>query len=1152
MQILDKISHSHPIYFKPLQSGKRSPSIEITFVFDELDKLATDISTQLEKGNPDGNDNELHRLNLMKGLLSNMKRIITSSEARFIFLGGRLLHDDWLADGARRQPLLSSIFNDEIYLSSLLTDHGISQYQHDKPCFDKIGNIAVKMEDTLNNRIEEYFVWQFYLARIRFSDWANRIWAPVIGLRELDARQRGFIQIYYNDLKDQLLKTVDFLPDDITKPLHTLAIRYTDNGKHLDEGNFEREQSRLEAFVDFLAYRSAGNPKKLNELLASFVVSSDRAIDTKVARDDGFMCQDVLYLPDHKVMRIQLIARVYKQLRKSFETKIRGRDDKTIVSLIYLCDFLFKFHQRAFSWENLELIDELIHMHRGHDMRVLLQELVEGFGDRYLHRIINGMYSYRFRSYFSNELEYLSRHSEEEMAAFNFTLDEAQALRDHLERQLGDGDDLDKVDFLGMLGELHEFYQEYEKARQYYRRCIIARQNSFKNLLGEKIGNNSDEMTVLRAIYTATNAGSDALLAIQHWCPSTLRLFLKIIMTYEREHNDTEALIRCERCMTFAESILKSFLSLKPEQLSPQNWNPVKINKGELAEHAYKLEYLGLLFEPMFAHAWLLEKNPYTSSNSYEVLNKNISKLLQLLSNDSDFSLLFVQAQWFKKMGALCFYKGLARTKSLDNTEKPRFIQDANKHYRFSAICLSYYFSFHVRNAPNTEDFLSIEAALYSKLFPADHCLCIAECLGDLSESILAGIEPKKLFVTSKTAKKQRFQTYENELVELIKYTDKWFYNRGEIDKNIESLLSQKQEFNKYSCLLSLLSQNFYNGSEFESSNTLDKFDLALNLALLSAFYQLRAGNTESAAREAMHAVEVIVQYLNWYWADFIISSTFGDHQQQLPLIILIFIKIKWYFGFIEKLFNSVRLKPKRKYKMGDLIPSSALTSCCSIGIYVLYFLHYEKNAARKSYLLAKLTELKKIIEEWAPISNAQKIESTKPTTCVIENWHDYFIYKIIFSLRRHRYPVLNQLNAIKTLVDGSLMRFYSQGTALNDNVAVWLEELYYINEKYSHPMHFTPMQIGSSFYLYLSVNNFELPEQSEFDFNLRGETRRFLIQSLDMCHMGKGYYEAIGKMYYLYDDFNDNQIHRNHAMQIAGAELTKKMLIELEQHASN
>ncbi len=93
--------------------------------------------------------------------------------------------------------------------------------------------------------------------------------------------------------------------------------------------------------------------------------------------------------------------------------------------------------------------------------------------------------------------------------------------------------------------------------------------------------------------------------------------------------------------------------------------------------------------------------------------------------------------------------------------------------------------------------------------------------------------------------------------------------------------------------------------------------------------------------------------------------------------------------------------------------------------------------------------------------------------------------------------------------------------------------------------MHFTPMQIGASLYLYWKIH-----KNHSKDFDLYAETRRFLVQSIDMCHMGRTYYEVIDKMYYLYDDFNDNQVHRNHALQMAGSELTKKCLTELtERH---
>lgn len=1168
MSVLEQICHARPVYFKPLQSGKRTPSVEITFVFDELDKLATDMNSQQKKGNPDCNDSELYRLNLMKGLLSNMKRIITSSEARYIFLGGRLLHDDWLADGARRQPLLTSIFSDEIYLPSLLTDSSISWYG----CPSTSNQDTLPGNHSLHGRIEEYFVWQFFLSRKRFEHWSTHNWLPMIGLSNRDTRPLGFIQVSYKKLKESMgnelkesmksvkekrkesMKSDQNEQDqyDLDSPLHTIPIRNTNNNAaHLNRDNDRsREHSRLKAFVHFLAYRSVGNPKRLNELLGSFIISADRAVPDPNARGTGFNCQDVLYLPDHKVMRIQLIARVYQQLRKGFEEKIRGRDDKAIVSLIYLSDFLFKFHDRAFSWESLELIDELVHMHRGFDLRSLLFELVEHYSDRYLHRIINGLYAYRFRSYFANEVDYLSRHSEEEMAAFNFTLDEAQSLRDHFEKLLEIGDDRDKTDTLSKLGELHEFYQEYEMARQYYRRCINARYPMFKEHVGDKVGKGSKEMPVLRAVYTNNKEGRKALLSLMQWGPISLKLYLKIAMTYEKERSYNDALIRYERLIKFAESMIQAYIIIEPDN---DVWSKPAQDYGK----AYILEYLGLLFEPLFAHAWLLEKNAYTSGNSLHVLESGIKNIENILKIEPEpplktpdmlkyeAPLFFVQAQWYKKIGALCFYKGLAKTKDPTKTNATPYVDMARNEYSKSADKLSRYFKLHIKTDFNAVNANSFPDALVQNRYPTEFCLSVAECLGDLSESILAVLAPELVFSESgypqNTSTDPTDDYFKGKAPKFIQQLDQYFFGCSEnIEEEILDWFAEKN----YNC-------------KFEELNPQSKFDLALDLSFTSSFYLLRAGYVESAAREAMHTVEVIAQYLNWYLFDLSIESTNNEKiTSVLPATEMAIDKVLGYTKYLPWLLTTVRFgvgrntkDDKDEYLIGSLIPSSALTSLCSIGLSLSLLLSMGYSSDKKEKLEKSIESIKSTIDIWTA-SPAPAPETTEAATAA--DMYQLFEKKLIYSLQRHRYPVLNQLNALKILVDASLFRCLIKRSETNSectkNTTAWLQELYHINEKYNYPLHFTPMELGFSLYLYCYAKEEHKISNSDKikDFDLKAETRRFLIQSLDMCHMGRGYYQAIEKLYYLYDDFNDNQIHRNHALQMAGAGLAKKSLEKL------
>ncbi|HND32162.1 MAG TPA: hypothetical protein PLA94_19295, partial [Myxococcota bacterium] len=87
-------------------AGLWLPTPEVTFVFDELDKLRSPFTP--EGGPSDGGGRSrsvaIHRL------LAEMKNLLSAAPARFIFVGGRDLRDEWLADGTARNPLLTNIF----------------------------------------------------------------------------------------------------------------------------------------------------------------------------------------------------------------------------------------------------------------------------------------------------------------------------------------------------------------------------------------------------------------------------------------------------------------------------------------------------------------------------------------------------------------------------------------------------------------------------------------------------------------------------------------------------------------------------------------------------------------------------------------------------------------------------------------------------------------------------------------------------------------------------------------------------------------------------------------------------------------------------------------------------------------------------------
>ncbi|GKS69779.1 hypothetical protein W03_17830 [Nitrosomonas sp. PY1] len=100
--------------------------IKIIFIFDELDKLTGNVIN-------DGTEN----LDLVKetklrkkqvdGILGDLKNLVTASNAKFIFIAGRDMYDAYLSERGSTNSLYESLFNDHIYIPSLLTDHSDQQ-----------------------------------------------------------------------------------------------------------------------------------------------------------------------------------------------------------------------------------------------------------------------------------------------------------------------------------------------------------------------------------------------------------------------------------------------------------------------------------------------------------------------------------------------------------------------------------------------------------------------------------------------------------------------------------------------------------------------------------------------------------------------------------------------------------------------------------------------------------------------------------------------------------------------------------------------------------------------------------------------------------------------------------------------------------------
>lgn len=715
---------------RPYQPARTSPVLdlleirpEITFVFDEMDKLTGKPDPRQDpeeraRLETEENNRERARARQLYQLLSDMKRLISGNTARFIFIGGRLYHDESLADQAQRTPLLNSIFNGQVYLPSLLADrrHNFGRF---------------------NDRITELVTLMYRNARHRLFTWRmHRHSGPFLSLPESYEPTYVQFELPYSGHPRRLaalahhtgMRVVNHEAKPYSHASETGRImrqgRVTETTSELDSHEAQHlpmslgEQETFDQFINFLTYRSAGNPKKLKELIQSLTQPSSYAMALPRYPRDGqrkarwgavrYSGHDVIAMDDKALYRIQFIDMLYRHLADHMEGRMLERDDKVSISIFYLMDFLMKFHNRGFSRTNLQRVDELSHIHRAPDLQSVMNGLVQVSSERFLHQVLNGVHHFRFRSDFSREIDYLSRISKEEMAALNFTLDESQSLKTLYQQTINTGG-RENPDTIAGLGELYEYDQEYEIARNYYRRAIgVMDRVQLDNLFvsarhwtddeEEDLGHTTEDRTALKQIellhpmgamlFAEGELATNLVNSHLHWIVGRMRLMLQIGHTYEQEHNLERANAVYMHAAQLSEKVLNaaSETERKPYPLG-------EIIEDGTSYAADQMFFRNKALSPIFAKtqsifyqgamaaAWIKEKDPESidegvlyAENWLQRIYEREPLLLKPLRHSEGYShfpasngaILIQMALCHNRVGDLYFYKGRQSYAALD------------------------------------------------------------------------------------------------------------------------------------------------------------------------------------------------------------------------------------------------------------------------------------------------------------------------------------------------------------------------------------------------------------------------------------------------------------------------------------------------------
>jgi archaellum component FlaC len=412
-------------------------------VFDELDKIEANGNTTNEddkttQQSDDSSQKEIIELGMRKkvilNILSSLKYFTTEAKARFIFIAGREMFDASLADIADRQSSISSIFHQTIYLDSFLKDKG-----------------STGMARGLTNLVEEF------LQKILLPDeFISKIAKPTT-----DAKLKvssSFIKKYYNYLESRQQNTTQ----------QNLKIIYN-----------------IQNFIIYLTYRSNGSPKKLVKIVEEYIhgISSEEMeapgnkYKTLLVRREKNPTNLYIRFSYKSQYKFAFIAYLYRPFILNYSPFVKQYSDNVLVSTPFLMDHIIKFHPFAFSLQNLELLPEVISNNKNPILRYFIEELIGFLGENHIRETDIGLFEYKFINKTADEILYLSKIFEAESAAFNFTLNETDLVKNYIQGKIreaiknnntvngGSNNGTDPRMFLyNLLGDAYYFDQEFDNA----------------------------------------------------------------------------------------------------------------------------------------------------------------------------------------------------------------------------------------------------------------------------------------------------------------------------------------------------------------------------------------------------------------------------------------------------------------------------------------------------------------------------------------------------------------------------------------------------------------------------------------------------------------------------------------------------------------
>ena len=437
---------------------------DIVFVFDELDKIA---HAPLKEDKPSEAQASLcrdlrERKNKVDHLLGAIKNFITHGSARFFFVAGREMLDSYQAERGSTSSLYESLFNRIFEVPSLLTDTSDHNRQR------------------IHSLMEAYICRMVMDPQVAIYLWLDYTW-----------RHKRDDPCWSEDLPRKL-KYSPFCLRTYYHYLHFVGI----SGREA-----RRIVLGLRNFIQFLTLHSWGNPKRMQSLFLHFTKPADdvdwRQRETvKKIKAGGKSVQLVLQFGLIDQQRIVLASNLYSQLYHDLGRQLASSGDKLAVSTMAAFQYVLKFYRYPFNRYHLNSMSETLSIYRSPELNTMVDTLLSKIFPPHIRRIRNSHYRYRFNGYFEQEMRYISRVSDIESAAFNFSLDAAAPAKAYYIEQLNEllkerrdgqvnnlsGNDATVYELCMNVGDLFALEQSHNEALSYYQMAV----DVFEKYSGER------------------------------------------------------------------------------------------------------------------------------------------------------------------------------------------------------------------------------------------------------------------------------------------------------------------------------------------------------------------------------------------------------------------------------------------------------------------------------------------------------------------------------------------------------------------------------------------------------------------------------------------------------------------------------------------